>query len=142
MGFTSMRNESTRLLVLAVAVAVLEIIVLPRAMFGLLKAAAQWSPPLQMLVLMLPRLVVVSVLAAALGPFRKALWFSGFLGLYAVWLLVRFNQTEVYVDWDSAIAVGRATLPYVAGLVGAVLGFWLRRGATPRRDASEPSVHA
>jgi hypothetical protein len=143
-GFANSRNENARLLVLAVAVAVLEIVVLPRVMFGLLKIAAQWSPPLQMLVLMIPRLAIAAVLVAALGPFRQGLWFSVFLVLYTVVLLVRFNQTEIYVNWDSAIAVGRATLPYLAGLAGAVLGFWSRhRGATLRRDASEkPSVHA
>ncbi len=144
MGFASTRNESARLLALVVAVAALEIFVLPRVMFGLLKTSAQWSSPLQVLALMMPRFATMTVLVAALGPVRRGLWFSGFCGVYAVLLLVRCNQSEVYVDWSSTTAAARATLPDVAGLVGALFGFWLgHRRATLRPNASEkPSVHA
>lgn len=126
MGFASAWNEKLRLFTLVIAAAILEIFVLSGSMFSLLETSAPWSPPLQLLALMVPRFVVMTLLVVALGPFRRGLW-VGFLALYALLLLVRFSQAEAYVDWGSAIGASRATLPYAAGLVGAILGFWLRR---------------
>lgn len=126
MGFASLGNEKLRLLTLVIVSAAIELFVLSGSMFSLLKTSALWSPPLQLLALLLPRFVVMTLLVVALGPFRKGLR-VGFLALYALLLLVRFSRAEAYVDWGSTIGAGRATLPYVAGPVGAIFGFWLRR---------------
>jgi hypothetical protein len=139
-SFANAGNEKLRLLVLLIAAVILEVAVLSGAMFSLLGASAMWSPPAQLLALVVPRFLVMLLLVAALGPFRNRLWFGVFLALYAVLLLVRFKQAEAFVAWDSAIGASRATLPYVAGIVGAILGFWLRhRGADARNAMSEKS---
>lgn len=144
MSFANAGNEILRLLVLAIAAVVLEIFVLSGMMFSLLKTSAQWSLPLQLLILALPRFAVMTLLVAVLGPFQQRLWSGVFLALYAVMLLIRFNQAEVFVDWSSTIGASRATLPYVAGLAGAIFGFWLRRRAAGSLGAppAKSSLHA
>lgn len=144
MDSASTRNEIIRFLGLLIATAVLEIFVLSGTMFRLLKISALWPLLPQLLVLAMPRFVVMALLVAALGHFRKRLSFLVFLVAYTVLLLVRFDQAEVLVDWGSTIGASRATLPYIAGLIGAVLGIWLgRKAAVLRTAASEKqSLHS
>jgi hypothetical protein len=144
MSFAKSGNEKLRLLLLVMAAIVVEIFVLSGAMFSLLKTSAQWSLPLHLSVLVLPRFAVMTLLVAVMGPFQTRLWFGVFLALYAILLLVRFNQAEVIVEWTSAVGASRATLPYLAGFAGAICGFWLRRRAVGSFDASsaKPSLHA
>lgn len=100
MTFANSSNENLRLLLLAGIAAVLEFLLVPRLVSGLLLQSAQWPIWAHLLV----------------------------IALYAVLLLVRFNQGEVYVNWEDTVAGVRATLPYLAGLVGIAMGFWVRRG--------------
>lgn len=127
MGFANEHTELRRLLLLAAATLAIELVLLPAIMFKLLATSTEWSASLQLLVLFLPRFVVMLALVLMFGPFRKGLWFAGFLAAYLVLVVVRFYQSEAFVDWSSAIAASRATLPYAAGVVGTVLAFWLRR---------------
>src|SRR3569833_1051618 len=122
MGFSDAGNERGRLLVLVIAAAIIEILIISGTMFSLLERTAQWWWPHTMLALALPRFSVMTLLAALLGPFQQWRWFGMFLALYALLLFVRFNHAEVFFDWSSAIGASRATLPYVAGLAGAILG--------------------
>ena len=144
MDSASTRNEAIRLLGLLIAAALLEALVISGAMFRLLVASAQWSPPPQLLVLALPRFVVMAVLVGALGRFRKLWSLLVFLVAYAGLLLVRFDQTEAFVDWENTLGASRATLPYLGGLIGAMLGLWLgRRAVISRATAPEKSsLHA
>ena len=127
MGFANEHTELRRLLLLAVAALGIELVLLPGVMFKFLAISAEWSASLQMLVLFLPRFVVMLALVLMFGAFRKGLWFGGFLAAYIALVVVRFYQSETFVDWSSAIAASRATLPYAAGVAGTVLAFWLRR---------------
>lgn len=128
MTFANSSNENLRLLALAAIAATLEFLILPRFMSGLLLQSAQWPIWAHLLVISVPRLLLMAVLVAALGPFRRRAVFGVFIALYAALLLVRFKQSEVYVNWEDMVAGSRATLPYLAGLVGIVIGFWVRRG--------------
>jgi hypothetical protein len=125
--FANERTELRQLLLLAAASLAVELFLLPGMMFRLLAASAEWPVPLQLLALFLPRFIVMLALVLLFGPFRKGLWFGGVLAAYTALAVVRFYQSEAFVDWNSAIAASRATLPYVAGIVGTILAFWLRR---------------
>lgn len=127
MDFTNERTELRRLLLLAAAALAIELVLLPGIMFNLLVVSSEWSASLYLLVLFLPRFIVMLALVLVFGPFRKGLWFSGSLAAYTVFLVVRFYQSEAFVDWSSMIAASRATLPYASGVAGAVLAFWVRR---------------
>lgn len=127
MGFANAHTELRRLLLVAAAALAIELALLPGIMFKLLAVSAEWPASLQLLVIFLPRFIVMLALVLMLGRFRKRLWFGGFLAAYAALVVVRFYQSEAFVDWSSAIGVGRATLPYAAGVVGTTLAFWLRR---------------
>jgi hypothetical protein len=128
MTFANSSNENLRLLLLAGIAAVLEFLLVPRLVSGLLLQSAQWPIWAHLLVISVPRLLLMAVLVAALGPFRWRAVVGVFIVLYAVLVLVRFNQGEVYVNWEDAVAGSRATLPYLAGLVGIAMGFLVRRG--------------
>ena len=143
MNSASERDDLVRALGLLIGAAVFEIFVLSETMFRLLKALAQWPLFPQLVILALPRFVVMALLVAVIGRFQKRSLFVVFLVTYAVLLLVRFDQAEVLVEWDSTIGAGRATLPYVSGLLGALLGFWLRRKSVISRPAAQekPSSH-
>ena len=127
MDFVSARTEVRRLMLLAAAALTIELVMMPELMFKLLTASREWSVLLQLLALLSPRFVVMLVLVLMCGPFRKTLWFSGFLVAYVALLVVQFFRAEVFVEWSSATAASGATLPYVAGVVGALLAFWIIR---------------
>ena len=138
MDCTSTRGESIRLLGLIVIVVLLEYFVVSGAEFRLLMLSAPWPPLPQLLVLALPRFVAMAVVVGALGQFRKLWSLSVFLVAYAALLSVRFDQTELFVDWGDALGTSRATLPYLGGLIGAILGLWLGpRMAVSRGTAPE-----
>lgn len=128
MTFAKPDNESIRLLLLAGIVAALELVVLPLFTSDLLMQSAQWPAGLHLLAISAPRLLLMAMLVAVLGPFRRRALFGAFVALYALLLFTRFKQREVYVNWEDLIAGGRATLPYLAGVVGIAIGFWVRRG--------------
>lgn len=136
----NVRGEIVRVLGLLVAIVVLEVLVLSEIMFRLLAAVTQWPVFPQLLISVVPRLVAMAVLVGVLGRFRSRWAFLIFLVAYSGLLLVRFDQSEVFVDWGSTIGASRATLPYVGGLIGVVLGFWIGRvSAISRATAVEKS---
>ena len=127
MDSDNQRTELRRLLILAALALAVELLVMPTVIWKLLEVSGSWSPMSQITVLLVPRFVVMGILVFALGPFQNRAWFVGISAIYCILLLVRFRQSEVFVNWGDAIAVSRAVLPYLAGLLGLGLGFLLRR---------------
>jgi hypothetical protein len=132
----SEHTEPRRLLLLIAASLAVELVVMPGIMFDFLARSAEWPVSLQLLVPCLPRFVVMLALVLMFGPFRKRLWFSGFLAAYMALLVVRFYTAEVFVEWSSALAASRATFPYVAGVIATALGLWLGRKGQAKRIRS------
>jgi hypothetical protein len=118
-------NEMRNALGLLFAVALVENLLLPGVLIWLPVATASWPPFASLLALAMPRFVTMVLLTSVLGRFREKLSLAIFLVLYAGLLVFRFTRAEVFVNWSSTIAVSRATVPYVAGLLGSLLGFWL-----------------
>lgn len=114
-------TERRRLLLLTAAAVAAELFLLPQIMFELVVVSSQWAVAMQLLILCLPRFGVMLALVGLFGPFRKGRWFGAFLAAYIMLLLLNFYQIEAYVNWSSGIAASQATLPYVAGVVGALL---------------------
>jgi hypothetical protein len=130
--FAKSGNENVRLLWLAGTAAAVELVVVPLFASDLLLRSAQWPSWAHLLVISLPRLLLMTVLVAALGPFRSRALFGAFVVLYAALLFFRFRQVELYINWEDPVAWSRATLPYVGGLIGVAVGFWMRKGRSPR----------
>jgi hypothetical protein len=138
-------NDSTelrRLLLLLTATLGVEFVAMPGIMFGTLARSAEWSVSLQLLVLCLPRFAVMLALVLMFGPFRRRLWFSGFLAAYVAVLVASFYEVEVFVEWSSALAASRATLPYITGVLAAVWALWLRRESDIKAITKELSAVA
>ena len=138
MTFAKPGNENLRLLLLAGIVAAIEIVVLPLFTSDLLMQSAQWPTWAHLLAISVPRLLLIAVLVAVLGPYRNRAWLAGFAVLYAVFLFVRFRQSEVYVNWDDVVAASRATLPYLAGMVGLGIGLAVRRSRAIADPGTNP----
>lgn len=137
MDCASKETELWRLLLLIAASLGVEIVLMPGIMFELLARSAEWPVSLQLFVLCLPRFAVMLALVLMFGPFRKRLWFSGFLAAYMALLVMRFYQAEAFVEWSSALAASRATFPYVTGVVATALGLWLGRNS-PAKSICAP----
>jgi hypothetical protein len=129
-AFVDRRNEMLRLGLLLIAAILFELFILSRVTFSLLATSAEWALWLHFIVLLVPRLLAMVLLVASAGPFQRLPWFAAFLAAYGAVLLVSFNRVETFVNWDSSVAAMRATLPYIAGVCGAVFGFWIRRPLT------------
>jgi hypothetical protein len=126
-NFAKPNNEMTRLVLLLGITAVVELFVLPRFSTELLEQSSQWPMAAHLLAISAPRLVLTAILVALLGPFLRRSSIGVFVAVYGLLLFARFWQTEVYVDWENTVAATRAIVPYVAGLLGALVGFGARR---------------
>jgi hypothetical protein len=124
-AFTNEHTELRRLMLLAVVALATELLLMPGAVFKLQLASAEWPASMQLVVILLPRFVVMLALVLIFGPFRNGHWFSGLLAAYGALVVTTFYRTEAFVAWSSAMAASRATLPYVAGVFGAGLAFWI-----------------
>lgn len=129
MDSTSASSEAIRLVGLLVAALAVELFVLSPVMFWLLATSVQWPLVLQLLVIAIPRFLAMAILVSIIGRFRRQWPIAVFTVAYVGMLLVRFDRTEAFVDWGDTIGAARAILPYLGGLLGAVLGLWLARSA-------------
>jgi hypothetical protein len=122
-------HERRRVLLLAAVTLAVELLVMPTAILALMEAAARWNSVLEIATLCIPRFIAMFILVLIFGPYRSVKWFSVFVTVYVILLAVRFSSSEIFIAQD-AVAISRATLPYVSGVVATMLGLAFRREKT------------
>jgi len=118
-------KEMLNVLGLLFAVVMIEYFLLPSVSFWLAESTASWPLFASLPVSAIPRFVTMVLLTSVLGRFRRKSTLAIFLVLYIYLLFFRFTKAEEFVNWNSTITVTQVIVPYVAGLLGALLGFWL-----------------
>jgi hypothetical protein len=121
---TGLRVAPIVLMMSAILIAI-ELFVAAPLVFTATERYAAAPFPFAVAMTALPRFVVGLGAGILVRLIRDRVVSSVMLFGYCVLLFWAWHRYEAYVDWTSAHAVISATSPYLAGLLGIVIGLWL-----------------